>query len=127
VEFKFTLRNLLFGLIGVSLLMILGVNAYRHGPSSDIPFDADQWNGARGPERDQLRYRMLTDLKRNHLSIGMPESEVIQLLGDPGGYPTDDWRYWRLYDRNNPTGQITIAISFDDQRRVRHFYDSQMR
>lgn len=118
MDFKFTLRHMLVGLVGVSLLMILGVNAYRHGPTSDIPFDAKKWHDKWDPDCEQNRYRMLADLKRHHLPVGMPERDVIALLGDPGGLPTDETREWRLRYDYGGYGGIRIRIRFDDQRRI---------
>ena len=71
----------------ILLLCYAGFQHWRYAfikPFNDLPFDRMVWqkNTSTG-EAWNPRGKMVGDLMENHLHVGMPQKEVIHLLGKP--------------------------------------------
>lgn len=89
------------------------------GCSPSGTFDGDRWKNADLATRD--RAEMVATLLDQHPLIGLPRSEIIELLGEPT--PTDKWPDWDMVYVLGPTEYMPIdhewlVINLDEAGRV---------
>jgi hypothetical protein len=100
---------------GLALILWLGMHRSQ--------FNFERWTALKG-QRSPLswgktRWAMMSDLRSNHLPVGKPRTEVLQLLGEPeidDSYRRELWYdlgSHGLFDGN--TRELVLSFSEDDK------------
>lgn len=109
------------------LLLALGVFLLLDviNPYNDLSFDPVVWKAGQNQQM-----AMAEDLVRNHISVGMHESEVAQTLGHAGDVHTDyspgglnlpgeySWSYYIGNDSLGKGDDVFVYVHFDPESRV---------
>ncbi len=109
-------RHRWFALIAIILPVMFQMSCKK----SDMPFDKAKWDDLAEDRSNELRERMINDLRKNHSVIGLPYLTVIHRLGlsteTGSGYarilkysmstywkgidPVSGTEYWVCFDSN---------------------------
>lgn len=92
---------------------------FLRGKITHEKFDSNLWKTANLnlEENMTLRWDMMNDLRKKYKLVGMTKNEIIDLLGDPGGTESSEFRYYLGYSKTGiNTG--TLIITFNDNNIV---------
>ena len=86
----------------------------------EMPFDSQMWKDAEGNSWDVERHKMVGDLLKKHVVIGMQEAEVDELLGvsTTKNKLTEYSRVYRIGVADHFVDHKWLAIRFDEGRVV---------
>ena len=88
IQYRLSTIFLAFSITAIILALTM-LLLRRADPYSGLEFDRAVWNRfANNSEADNPRARMIRDLLKNHIHLGMEQSEVTALLGEPDETPS---------------------------------------
>lgn len=92
---------------------------FMRGKISHEKFNSELWKTANlnNEENLTLRWDMMNDLRNKYKLVGMTKSQIIELLGNPGGTTSSEFRYYLGYSK---TGINTgyLIVTFNDKNKV---------
>lgn len=101
--------------------------AERAELSRPVEFDAEAWRRSNVSEDGFHRFRMVDDLQRKHLRLGMTRDEVDALLGPAQLYEPERDDVLRYFLRTQMTHDFEVAwedvlvVAFDSTGRVKSY------
>lgn len=68
---------------------------YFNNYSNRTKFDSEKWQNWEENEATlSLRWNMIADLETKYELIGMKDSEILELLGEPNSKSDNEWTYY---------------------------------
>ena len=83
-------------------------------------FDPAEWRAQCGNFKDNSRYAMVVDLKRDYLRVGLPRAEVRACLGPPDSATEFEDLYFIGYGSLSPSPQYYV-IRYNKDLNVQFF------
>ncbi|HEY1017096.1 MAG TPA: hypothetical protein VGE07_30560 [Herpetosiphonaceae bacterium] len=102
------------------LIFMLAATACLSLAHDDMPpqrFVAETWQNHDTDSGENPRLNMLADLRRRHLSAGLPRAAALELLGPPDEEPaTDTISYYLGREGALAPQPVFLDLVFDDQQ-----------